>query len=533
MATGGRRGAGLSTARQEARRDGDGNATTTRRGSGAGREAATRQASGTRGARRRRDGRAARGARGARRRDGGAATGQSRGGRRRWRRRAAAGGIIQPYAPAVEPELPEFGVPNTILALTAYVQDETAEHNTQGDSSHNDDDNLSLSLPPDELLTDSQLAAKIDQIYILEGASHDSTEVNKEADYAARQHASPVKYCVKSASPMKHCVKRAARYVPPSSQSVPKDDNVAVQLLDLILSDPTQFGRFVPFLPIACTLQIHNCFILILPHLLTQSNILPHSPHLVEVDCYSANATDIAASFKVGSMIEGIFIDAFASLLFKDEMRDSPETFGKKIFIPTSVTGLLNIENVTRVGSKDNFSPHALAEHLSDCLKGVDRLKAEQLLLPIINNDHCTLYIVYLNQGSFDILDSNDYDQIGGKQSQHHYPLAQKVLKRLSDGFQSFMPKVFKKFGNYHREFVKCPKMVPCSNDCAVYVIRYMERYQGNPDKLADDFQPPDSRVLRAQILHQLIFHCFNLAPCIHPAIEGLRPLDDGEGSSH
>jgi hypothetical protein len=46
-------------------------------------------------------------------------------------------------------------------------------------------------------------------------------------------------------------------------------------------------------------------------------------------------------------------------------------------------------------------------------------------------------------------------------------------------------------------------------------------------------FCKPESRVLRAQILHQLIFHCFNLAPCIHPAIEGLRPLDDGEGSSH
>nr|BAD35944.1 pr1-like protein [Oryza sativa Japonica Group]BAD36590.1 pr1-like protein [Oryza sativa Japonica Group] len=247
-------------------------------------------------------------------------------------------GIIQPTAPAVEPALPDFGVPNTLLALTAYVQDETAEHNTQGDSSHDDDDNLSHSLPPDELLTDSQPAAKIDQICIMEGAYHDSTEVNKEADDGARQHASPVK----------RCVKRAA----------------------------------------------------------------------------SAKATDIAASFKAGSMTEGIFIDAFASLLFKDEMRDNPETFGKKIFIPTSVTGLLNIENVTRVGSKDNFSPRALAEHLSKCLKGVNLSKAEQLLLPIINNDHWTLHIVYLNQGSFDILDSNDYDQIGGKESQHHYPLA-------------------------------------------------------------------------------------------------------------
>ena len=155
-------------------------------------------------------------------------------------------------------------------------------------------------------------------------------QVNKEADDGAEQHVSPVK----------HCVKKAGRYMPPASQSVPKDDNVAIQLLDLILSDPTKFGRFIPFLPISCTLQLHNCFISIQPHLLTQSNIIPHSPPLIEVDCHSADATDIAASFKVGSMTQGIFIDAFASLLFKDEMRDNPETFGKKIFIPTSVSVL-------------------------------------------------------------------------------------------------------------------------------------------------------------------------------------------------
>uniref|UniRef100_A0A0D3HC64 Ubiquitin-like protease family profile domain-containing protein n=1 Tax=Oryza barthii TaxID=65489 RepID=A0A0D3HC64_9ORYZ len=266
-------------------------------------------------------------------------------------------GIIQPTAPAVDPALPDFGVPNTLLALMANVQDDTPEHNTQ---------------------------AKIDQICIMEGASHDTAEVNKEANDGAEQHVSPVK----------HCVKKVGRYVPPASQSVPKDDNVAIQLLDLILSDPTKFGRFIPFLPISCTLQLHNCFISIQPHLLTQSNIIPHSPPLIEVDCHSADATDIAASFKVGSMTEGIFIDAFASLLFKDEMRDNPETFGKKIFIPTSVSYLINIENVTRLAKKDEFSPHALVEHLSECLKHVDFSKAEQFLLPIINNDHWTLYIV-------------------------------------------------------------------------------------------------------------------------------------------
>uniref|UniRef100_A0A0E0B8W0 Ubiquitin-like protease family profile domain-containing protein n=1 Tax=Oryza glumipatula TaxID=40148 RepID=A0A0E0B8W0_9ORYZ len=197
-------------------------------------------------------------------------------------------GIIQPTAPAVDPALPDFGVPNTLLALMANV--------------------------------------------------------NKEADDGAEQHVSPVK----------HCVKRAGRYVPPTSQSVPKDDNVAIQLLDLILSDPTKFGRFIPFLPISCTLQLHNCFISIQPHLLTQSNIIPHNPPLIEVDCHNADAMDIAASFKY----------------------------------------LINIENVTRLAKKDEFSPRALVEHLSECLKHVDFSKAEQFLLPIINNDHWTLYIV-------------------------------------------------------------------------------------------------------------------------------------------
>uniref|UniRef100_A0A0E0QXF4 Ubiquitin-like protease family profile domain-containing protein n=1 Tax=Oryza rufipogon TaxID=4529 RepID=A0A0E0QXF4_ORYRU len=274
-------------------------------------------------------------------------------------------GIIQPTAPAVDPALPDFGVPNTLLALMANVQDDTPEHNMQ-------EVNTCFSSP----IYHSYTTLSPSYVYHM--------QVNKEADDGAEQHVSPVK----------HCVKKAGRYVPPASQTVPKDDNVAIQLLDLILSDPTKFGRFIPFLPISCTLQLHNCFISIQPHLLTQSNIIPHSPPLIEVDCHSVDATNIAASFKVGSMTEGIFIDAFASLLFKDEMRDNPETFGKKIFIPTSVSYLINIENVTRLAKKDEFSPHALVEHLSECLKHVDFSKAEQFLLPIINNDHWTPYIV-------------------------------------------------------------------------------------------------------------------------------------------
>uniref|UniRef100_A0A0E0D2I7 Ubiquitin-like protease family profile domain-containing protein n=1 Tax=Oryza meridionalis TaxID=40149 RepID=A0A0E0D2I7_9ORYZ len=114
-----------------------------------------------------------------------------------------------------------------------------------------------------------------------------------------------------------------------------------------------------------------------------------------------------------------------------------------RIFIPTTISALINIENVTCNDTKDNYKPDALVEQLHFALGNIE------MFLPVIHDDHWSLYIINHNQKSFDILDSKRYDMIGGTETQHHFPMAQKILKRLSDGFQVFMGGKFPKFGNY------------------------------------------------------------------------------------
>jgi hypothetical protein len=59
---------------------------------------------------------------------------------------------------------------------------------------------------------------------------------------------------------------------------------------------------------------------------------------LLEIDSSVAYGNDELKSFSNGNLTEWLFIDAFSSILFKDDMRNMPDTFGKRIFFPTSVS---------------------------------------------------------------------------------------------------------------------------------------------------------------------------------------------------
>ncbi|KAF0905470.1 hypothetical protein E2562_004438 [Oryza meyeriana var. granulata] len=101
-----------------------------------------------------------------------------------------------------------------------------------------------------------------------------------------------------------------------------------------------------------------------------------------------ATGGDIVGSFADGCMMKGIFIDAFATFLVKEEMRDRPQSYGKRI------------------------------------------------ILLVLNNNHWSLYIINFMHKHVDILDSNDYNMIRTEVAKHHGELFRTVTKRLSDGFQ-------------------------------------------------------------------------------------------------
>uniref|UniRef100_A0A0E0KG59 Aminotransferase-like plant mobile domain-containing protein n=1 Tax=Oryza punctata TaxID=4537 RepID=A0A0E0KG59_ORYPU len=58
---------------------------------------------------------------------------------------------------------------------------------------------------------------------------------------------------------------------------------------------------------------------------------------LLEMDSSVAHVPEVVASFTDGNMTEGLFIDAFSAMIFKDDMRNRPSSFGKRIFLPTTI----------------------------------------------------------------------------------------------------------------------------------------------------------------------------------------------------
>ncbi|KAF0928447.1 hypothetical protein E2562_003259 [Oryza meyeriana var. granulata] len=123
-------------------------------------------------------------------------------------------------------------------------------------------------------------------------------------------------------------------------------------------------------------------------NLLVEMSSFAYNNVFIEVDRCMASGSDIAGSFADGCMMEGVFVDAFATFLLKEEMRDMPQTYGKPVFTPTTVANLLNIKNITRNGGNKKFVLLVLADHLRDVLCHVLIKGAKLIILPVLNNDH-------------------------------------------------------------------------------------------------------------------------------------------------
>uniref|UniRef100_A0A0D9ZAJ4 Ubiquitin-like protease family profile domain-containing protein n=1 Tax=Oryza glumipatula TaxID=40148 RepID=A0A0D9ZAJ4_9ORYZ len=250
------------------------------------------------------------------------------------------------------------------------------------------------------------------------------------------------------------------------------------------------------------------------------------SVKLLEIDGSVAYGYDVLKSFSNGNLTEGLFMDAFSSILFKEDMRNRPDTFRKRIFLPTSVSYLLNNDFIKQNGETHDFSADALAGNLRDYIQNVPMTKTQMIMLPVLHHDHWSLYAINIAHRRVDIMDSNNYLLIGTLESDHYRALSERIVKGLSDALQEVAPKSFCRFGGFRRNMMKCPKMQICSNDCAFYIMRFMEAYDGNRESIETLSIPTDSSLVRSSILHQLMFNEYNQAAPLHPDIEMFRRSD-------
>ncbi|EEE51552.1 hypothetical protein OsJ_32764 [Oryza sativa Japonica Group] len=205
------------------------------------------------------------------------------------------------------------------------------------------------------------------------------------------------------------------------------------------------------------------------------------SANIIEVGISAATASDIASLFTDGSMTKGLFIDAFINLILHDEQEFSPMSAGDRIFLPTSVS----------------------------------------VIVPVIHHSHWTLYCVNRNHGRIDVFDSNNYPALNTEYKDHHGDLGSRVVKRLSDRLYAAARTAFKRFGNQKLVRNKCPVMLK-PNDCAFFVMRYMELYEGDDSPLIQVAESEEYNDLRSQMLYNMVFHSNNVAAPLPPELEEL-----------
>uniref|UniRef100_A0A0D3HKS0 Ubiquitin-like protease family profile domain-containing protein n=1 Tax=Oryza barthii TaxID=65489 RepID=A0A0D3HKS0_9ORYZ len=263
----------------------------------------------------------------------------------------------------------------------------------------------------------------------------------------------------------KRFIQKPARFVSPvvvGPSIMPSDVSLSVQLRDFLLTN----GGCMDMSVFITTLIMYLCV------------------KLLEIDSSVAYGNDELKSFSNGNLTEWLFIDAFSSILFKDDMRNMPDTFGKRIFFPTSVSYLLNSNFIKINGETHDFSPDALAENLRDYIQNVQTTKAQMIIVPVLHHNHWSLYAINIAHGRVDIMDSNNYNLIGTLESDHHCALSKRIVKRLSNALHEIAPKSFCRFGGFRKNMMKCPKVQICSNDCAFYIMRFMEAYDGNRESI-------------------------------------------------
>ncbi|BAS97990.1 Os06g0516700 [Oryza sativa Japonica Group] len=238
-----------------------------------------------------------------------------------------------------------------------------------------------------------------------------------------------------------------------------------------IFVSPVVVGPGMPSSDVSLSIQLR--------HFLLTNGGRMDSVKLLEIDSSVAYGNNVLESFSDGSLTEELFIDVFSSILFKDDMKYRLDNYGKRIFIPTSIS----------------------------------------IMVPVLHHYHWSLDAINIAHRLVDIMDTNNYTLLGTLVSDHHGALAKRIVKRLSDALQAVVPKSFCRFGGFRKNMMECPKIQICSIDCAFYIMRFMEAYDGNMESIENLSIPTDSVIVRSSTLHQLMFSEYNQAAPLHSDI--------------
>ncbi|KAL6850318.1 hypothetical protein ACP4OV_020945 [Aristida adscensionis] len=223
------------------------------------------------------------------------------------------------------------------------------------------------------------------------------------------------------------------------------------------------------------------------------------------------NGYEVMNSFGDDTQTDTCFLQAFVKCITHDDKHSRPECFGYRIFIDPIVSEVLNVEWIKRDTPNPVFDINELQSALNETLQKTNLKFAKMILIPVLHSFHWTVYCVNIAHSRIDVLDSMDYSSKGATTFEDwHGDLSRRIIDRLSLGLQRVARGKIPPFDHWKIYRINVPTMTS-PNDCAFYIMKYLENYNGEHTSLNTIIQQGRSNEMRAEMLHYLIFHPANM----------------------
>ncbi|XP_002450520.2 uncharacterized protein LOC8076785 isoform X5 [Sorghum bicolor] len=222
---------------------------------------------------------------------------------------------------------------------------------------------------------------------------------------------------------------------------------------------------------------------------------------------------EILDSFPNDQELSTKFMSYFVQCLSHDESVHMPDGGGYRVFLPHRIGEYVNMEDQEEY---EEWEFHNALEILESGIASIDTTNVKLFFLPIMEEDHYTVYCINLIHDRIDILDSSPDDH-----RLYHEVVGNRIIPRLNLLFQEATDGKLKSFTRFRRPILPVP-VQRNATDSGFYAIKFMELWNGESFHLP--ILTENAAMYRDQLLYYAIYHEINTVEKLPAGLEALKP---------
>ncbi|CAD6247341.1 unnamed protein product [Miscanthus lutarioriparius] len=222
---------------------------------------------------------------------------------------------------------------------------------------------------------------------------------------------------------------------------------------------------------------------------------------------------EILDSFPDDQELSSKFMSYLVQCLSHDESVRMPDGGGYRVFLSHRIGEYVNMEDEEEF---EEWQFHNALEILESDIAAVDTTNVKLFFLPIMEEDHYTVYCINLIHDRIYILDSSPDDH-----RLYHEVVGNRIIPRLNLLFQEATDGKFKSFTRFRRPILPVP-LQRNATDSGYFAIKFMELWNGESFHLP--ILTENAAMFRDQLLYYAIYHQINTIDKLPAGLEALKP---------